>query len=103
MRTRRTCRQASKVLKTTRIQLVIHRNLSARTADPEPLDIPASSTRSCTEEADGPESCPGMLRARIHVHGDGNGSRRPGNVSEISDLSARIAESHMSEPVRLGS
>ena len=77
--------------------------LSARTADPEPPDIPASSTGSCTEKADGPESCPGTLSARIHVHGDGNGSRRPGNASKILDLSARSTKSHTGEPVRLRS
>ena len=38
-----------------------------------------------------------------HIRGDGNGSSRPRNASEISDLTARSAESHMGEPVRLES
>ena len=62
--------------------------VSTCTEDPEPPDLPDRSTRACIDEADGLESCPGMLSIRIHVQGDAGNWKRPEKMSETLDLLA---------------
>ena len=50
------------------------------------LDLPTRSTRSCTDEADGFNSCPSTLNVRIHVRGGGDSSRGCEKVSASADL-----------------
>ena len=66
--------------------------VSIDSADQKWPDPPGGSTRSCTDEADGLKSCPGMLSTHIHVLGDVSSSRMTAIVSVTLDLPARGAE-----------
>jgi len=66
--------------------------VNIHSADQKWPDPPGGSTRSCTDEADGLESCPGMLSARIHVLGDVSSLRTTAITSVTLDLPARGAE-----------
>ena len=48
----------------------------------ESPNSPTGSTRSCADEMDGLESCPGTLSIHMHVHGDRKSLRRCVKVSE---------------------